>query len=102
MTQTTYELSLHKAEKKKKEEVSEIMKQLVSATNTMGMDKAVASGIVEGLMNSHRTLQQSFVRALLLAFQEIAEKDPSVDLRNEQALKVIKEIAKIDSNLPFV
>lgn len=95
-------LKIHMQEKRKQEDVAEIMKNLVNETNVMGMEKAVAAGIVQGLMGSHRTLQQSFMRAFMLACKEIDEKGYSSDLRNEQSMKVIKKIAKMDEYLPFV
>lgn len=100
--QSQVSLQIHMQEKKKEKAVKELVSSLVNETNTMGMEKAVARGIVDGLMGSHRTLQQSFVRALMIACKEIDEKGYQSDLRNEQAMKVIKKIAEIDETLPFI
>lgn len=78
--------------------------ELVDQTNTMGYENEVVEGIVAGLQGSHRTLQQSFVRALVKAMKEYGESH--TDLRNEAAVALAKKIGELgdenDSHLPFI
>lgn len=97
-----YKLQQAFAARKKQEKVEELFKALISEVNTMGSEDAVADGLVEGLLRSHRTLQQSFVRAFITACQKIDKMENITDMRNEQSIKILKQIAKIDETLPFV
>jgi len=97
-----YKLQQAFAARKKQEKVEELFKALISEVNTMGSEDAVADGLVEGLLRSHRTLQQSFVRSFITACQKIDKMDNITDMRNEQSIKILKQIAKIDETLPFV
>lgn len=88
--------------KKKKQKVQELFKALIDEVNTMGSEDAVSDGLVDGLLCSHRTLQQSFIRSFMNACQKIDKMENITDARNEQAIKVLKEISKLDETLPFV
>lgn len=91
---------LHIHQQKKIKEVKELMTQLIDATNTMGMDEEVAQGIFEGLVESHRTLQQSFMRSFTLAMKDYA--NTRTDLRNQASVDLAKKITELDVILPTV
>lgn len=95
------EIRLHLQKQKKINEVSELMQKLVDATNLMGFDAEVAEGIFLGLIKSHRTLQQDFMRSFFMAMKSYSEVD--YDLRNEQAVKFAKKIAEDqETYFPYV
>lgn len=86
-------------------------------------EKLPEMGVLENLVNGgtpnakrvaysfihwHRTLQQNAIRLLFNVIKILAayyeEQGDSVvsDLRNEQSIKWIKEVSKIDGYFPFV
>ena len=58
-----------------------------------GNRKLAAKSIYEAVRTDHRTLQQAFWSAMLLAQIQYAENDH--DLRNEQAVSLAKLVAKV-------
>jgi hypothetical protein len=95
------EIRRHIAEERRKNEVTKLMQQLIDSTNVMGGDELVAAGMVQGIMRSHRTLQQSFMRCFVMAMKEYGAtefKDP----RNEDAVALAKKIGEIEAHLSFI
>jgi len=76
------------------------MKELVETTNVMTGHNAVVEGMLSGLVHSHRTLQQSFVRAFIDVMGEYAESN--TDLRNEAAVEFAKKIKEMEVYLPNI
>lgn len=93
-------LELHKRNKAKVAEVKELMTKLVDATNAMGMEEQVAQGMFEGLVESHRTLQNSFMRSFVMSMKEYSQV--RTDARNQGAVELAKVIAETESNIPFI
>jgi len=60
-------------------------KALLDATNTMGCDKAIVAGVVAGLLETHRYLQQQGIVAILEALGSFGKMDGQSDARNEHA-----------------
>ena len=96
----TPELKAHIEEKKRIEEISLLTTQLISETNIMGSDKEVSQGILLGLMQSHPTLQQSFIRAFIMALGGYSKLKG--DLRNQGAIDFAKQVTENDNHLPYV
>ena len=82
------------------EKAEKAMRDLLDCTNVMGSDKDVAEAISNVLSKEHRTLQQSFMRVFVQSMNQY--KDTRFDQRNEQAVKLAKEITEIDTLLPFI
>jgi hypothetical protein len=84
--------------------VEEAMKTLIDCTNVMGSDKAVAEGMVLGLLHCHPTLVQSFFRALRTSCQDINDNTPYwlEDGRLQGSDKLVKAIAEFDQAIPFI
>ena len=96
-------LKFHIQQQKKLKEVRDAMEVLVGATNTMGSDKLVTQGIVEGLENCHRTLQQSFMRCFVAAMKEYGDTR-FFDPRNEASVEFAKKVSKLaeEHYFPFI
>ena len=95
------DLERHIRETKKVTEVREAMETIVNATNTMGSDKLVSQGIVEGIENCHRTLQQSFMRCFVAAMKEYGDTR-FFDPRNEASVDFAKKIGEMEEHFPFI
>lgn len=95
------ELRRHLQQKQFVDNVSQAMQSLVNTTNSMAMEDEVAKGIADGLMRSHRTLQQSFFRSFKIAMKQYADEAGS-DLRNQESVKFAKKISEMDDYFPFV
>lgn len=95
------DLNNHIRSVKNKKAAEEAMKALIDVTNVMGGDKDVAAGILDGLLKSHKTLQQSFFRSLFMAMGEYAET-PFVDGRNQASVDFAKQVKELDAFFPFV
>jgi len=81
---------------------------LTDALNTYNYEKDLVQGFIEGVVGSHRTLQQSTMRALyalILKWAEMYEKG-YYDPRNEKTVKFCKQIKDMAENekvyFPFV
>jgi len=94
-------LSEHVRSVKRKNEAREAMQKLIDITNVMGGDKDVAAGILEGLLTSHKTLQQSFMRCFVEAMKEYADTR-FVDLRNQASVDFAQQLKEMDIHFPFV
>jgi hypothetical protein len=58
---------------------------LLDATNTMGSEREVTSGIVAGIVRTHRYLQSQGIISILTALGEFGRSDSGSDPRNEHA-----------------
>lgn len=99
---TNYEMEKYKHDKEVKEKAEAALTALIDCTNAMGAEQAVIDGMWDALRKNHPTLQQSFVRALVGLGKVVEEKGYTGDDRNRNALKVLKEIGKNETALPFV
>ena len=99
------ELKMHIRDKKRKEEARKAMQTLIDATNIMGGEKEVAAGILEGLLGSHRTLQQSFFRSFVMAMEHYADT-PFHDARNDASVEfaqLLRELVEHNNlHFPFI
>lgn len=77
------------------------MMDLIDATNTMGADQDVATGMLEALQSSHRTLQQSFFRSFQLMAVEYGDTK-FTDARNDAAVAFADKIGELDHHMPFI
>lgn len=90
-----------KTDSERVKEVAEAMAVIVNATNTMGTEAEVVEGIVEGIENSHRTLQQSFFRCFHKAMKEYGDTRWR-DARNDASVDFAKEVGEMDVHFPFI
>lgn len=74
------------------------VREICNAVNG-GQCVDVAKGITDELRRTHRTLQQDFWRAVLIAARTYGET-PYVDLRNEAAVNACKQIGELNVQLP--
>jgi len=77
---------------KQKNEVSSAVSALMDALNG-GNTRDIATTIHERVTQEHRTLQQQFWSALLLA--QIDYADNAYDLRNEQAVRLAQRVREV-------
>ena len=99
---------MNEYEEKANDKGKEIGDMLTKALNSMSYDKEVIKGFVDSITHSHRTLQQSSMRAvmaLILAWAEMDENGHS-DMRNEATLKFCSKVKKLaledNTYLPFI
>jgi hypothetical protein len=78
--------------KKLKEKVSKTVETLVDTCNTIGMQDTVRAGILEGIIRSHRYLQNEFFIALFDVMKRYGETE--WDLRNKWAVEACKKASK--------
>ena len=90
-------------------EGKKIAKEFVNTLNSMTYEKDVARGFVEEVVNSHRTLQQSTMRAIYKLLEKWAEMKESgnFDARNEATVSFcskVKEMAEKENlgHFPFI
>jgi len=76
------------------------MLDLIKTTNVMNNGEDVISGMVEALQESHRTLQQSVVRAFAGTMNEYSEF--KTDDRNFMSVGFAKEIKEMEFYFPFI
>ncbi len=74
-------------------------KILINGVNSSS-PKEIAKGMYAELIHSHRTLQASFFRTLLLLCNNY--KEAGFDLRNEAAVEAAKKISELDLHIPFI
>ena len=79
--------------------VKEAIESVIDVNN-QASDELVAEGILKALRGSHRTLQASFIRSLVLALDEYAMDD--FDARNEGAVKWAAAATSKDIHIPFI
>ena len=95
---TSEELDTREEERQKK--VEDVTKQLVDLTNSYGSD--ISKGILSALNGSHRTLQQSFFRAMYSVIKQYGEDD-WCDLRNQASKDFCREVTeKVEGYFPMV
>lgn len=99
---TNYELDKYKHDKEIKEKAEAALTALIDCTNAMGSEQAVIDGMWDALRKNHPTLQQSFVRALVGLGKVVEDKGYVGDDRNRNALKILKELGKNETALPFI
>ena len=90
-----------KTDSERVKEVAEAMEVIVNATNTMGTEADVVEGIVDGIENCHRTLQQSFFRCFHKAMKEYGNTRFR-DARNDASVDFAKEVGEMDVHFPFI
>ena len=88
------------SDKTRAEMTKEAMQTLIDTTNCMCSEREMVDGMLEALVGSHRTLQQSFFRIFVKMAEQYA--DANFDLRNEASVEFAKQIKEIDPHFPFV
>jgi len=82
--------------------------KLTKVLNIMSYEQEAIKGFVETITNSHRTLQQSTMRAMFALIMEWADMEEKGmhDPRNEATVKFCQEIKKIaleqNAYFPFI
>jgi len=94
------ELARHIESTKRINRCKDAMKELIDSTNCMNGHDDMVEGMLLGLMHSHRTLQQSFVRVFIDVMSEYSEV--GTDLRNEGAVAFAKKVKEMEIYLPNV
>jgi hydroxypyruvate isomerase len=81
----------------------EIVNSLADIANICGTGKEEGELMAQLLMAKHRTLQQCSIRIILEIIQAYAS-NPGVDLRNQDAVDICKELAEVlrDKRLAYV
>lgn len=89
--------------------VYEVMNGLFNALNVMGNEKATKEAAVRAFNSTHRTLQQSFMRVVIIPILKHLAQQHEVgyfDQRNADAAKLasrmLKDLTDDDLFLPFV
>jgi hypothetical protein len=91
---------MNESQNKEIENAVEVLSRLV---NNMSFDYDEAAKVAASkFIREHRTLQQSMVRLMAAFIKAVAEANPGSDMRNESAIKWVKEVAEKDSYFPFV
>jgi len=78
----------------------EAMEELIRISNYSGSEEDMAQAISEVLQGSHRTLQQSFMRAFVMAMTDYA--NARTDLRNESAVDFAKRVVQLEHHFPLI
>ena len=78
-----------------------VASDLTKALNTMTYEKEVTRGFVDEIIQSHRTIQQSTMRAISSLIMRWA--DSSHDARNQSTVEFCQKIKKMieDENIYF-
>ena len=84
----------------KETRAEEAMEELIRCVNVLGGEEDIAEVMARVLQNSHRTLQQSFIRTFMLAMEEY--RNTSTDLRNQAAVDFAKNITEQEFYFPLV
>lgn len=89
--------------------LTDVFRDVVDCLNVLGSEKSRQEEIRNVFARTHRTLQQQFVKVIILpVLQELAEMDKRgwVDLRNQQAAmlatKMLAAVDEEDLYLPLV
>lgn len=86
----------------------QIGSELCDALNNMTYDNEVIEGFIEGFTHSHRTLQQSAGRAIVVLLERLAEKYKRgiYDARNEALCKfahlVVTKLEESERYMPTI
>ena len=94
------ELQQHIAKKKRVKAAKDAMVALIDATNIMGCDDDIIEGMLEGMVGSHRTLQQSSIRCFVGMLKGYSEC--RTDARNENAVEFAKKVSKMETHFSFI
>lgn len=98
---TNDEITRALARSTKQEALQVKIRDLIEEVNG-GSERDLADAIVGALSRSHRTLQQSFMGAIKLAIHGYAAQEDMTDLRNEEARRWSREVARLkDSDMRF-
>ena len=78
-----------------------VASDLTKALNTMTYEKEVTRGFVDEIIQSHRTIQQSTMRAIYSLIMRWA--DSNYDARNQSTVEFCQKIKKMieDENIHF-
>lgn len=95
----TYD-DLNDHEKQSYEKCKKLMVELINETNSMAGDDGVILGMLEGMIHSHRTLQQCFFKMFKVMLTEYAKTDS--DLRNAASVAFAKKVDEIDWHFPYI
>ena len=101
------ENSVSEIDKKDVDQAEAFVKAFSDAVNNMCYpNELVAQKVVESFIRSHRTLQQSMVRTLYIVLRRLGEYyevHPNYfDARNEESVKWLKEVSKLDRYFPLI
>ena len=94
-------------EKNRDVRVYDIVNKLMDELNKMGSEEDIGRCFVHAVLQTHRTLQQNFVRHIiipsLLDFARRYDMD-QYDARNEASCKLAKKLEPLlkDAGLPFI
>ena len=85
------------------EESSEEVKTLVKTLRQGPNPSITIAGIVNAILNEHRTHQQNIVRNLrdILACLSVGMQD-CTDMRNEASFEFCKKVDEMDHHFPYV
>lgn len=80
-------------------EAENLANELLTFVNSYGHDSKT---FAETIAHGHKTLQQSFMRLMILTMKELAEVNP--DERNAATVNLAKEVMKLMENrsLPLI
>ena len=76
------------------------MQEVTPAVNIMS-DKELEDGMLNALLDEHRTLQQSFFRVLHNVMKQYAATK-YYDLRNEASIEYAKRVSELDHHFPLI
>lgn len=76
------------------------MLELIKTTNVMGFDEDIIQGMTEALQESHRTLQQSFMRCFVGTMDNYSKS--RTDARNKNAVEFAKKVSEMEAHFPFI
>lgn len=93
--------------KELQKQAEDSLNSLFDALNKMGGESSVEEGLRQVLNKQHRTLQQNFMRHIIVpSIQIFAEKKQNrfTDLRNEASCDLAEKLLPLvkDSPLPFI
>jgi hypothetical protein len=79
------------------------MKELLNVANAMGSGKAVVTGMFDGFVREHRTLQQAGIKNFFEMLKEWTEQEREMtDLRNQVAFDFAKKVVALDFVFPNI
>lgn len=87
------ELKLHK-------KVVDNVQTLVTSTNVMNQDEVISNAILHGLLSSHPTLRQSFIRNFVKAMESYSQLNG--DARDQASREFAKDITAKGYTFPFI
>jgi len=95
--------------RQKEQNVRELIDKLISELSVMNNEREVQNQVVSAFQCTHRTLQQNFMRHVIMPlFEEMHkwDKEGNYDLRNEASCKLATKMLgclnEDDKMLPFI